>query len=403
MSAWNSIRTKCRAFSESATGKSGVVVFCKVKIFGVMAMTRVSRFGFASTIGILLSVFAGFCAAKDVGFRGLLADSAVAGTELKVMWQHNLPLRDGETLERLVVFGSRIYVLSSRNYLSCLDRNDGRVVFSSFIGPAGLPVAGLVPYQDGLVSVIGNKLVEINPEFGTKQSSMNVVYGITCPAVRNDSYFYVAGGDKRIHALRAEDKVQVFQVAAQNNSGIVSVIADNDFVVFGTDAGNVICILPDRPRRLWQFDVPGKIGGDLVRDGEWLFLASEDTRVYKLDIFKGDLEWSYQTEAILDAPPQVGGSVVYQYVQDVGLTALGKDSGSFLWQVSGGIGLASESGDKAYVITKAGTLVAMDNARRRQLYAVGLGGASRYATNTADSKIYVADEAGRLACLQPAE
>lgn len=375
----------------------------KVKFFGVMKMTKVSRFGLAATLGLLVMFLSSLCPAKESGFRWLVSDSAVAGTELKILWQYNIPLRDGETLGQLMILGGRLYGLSDRNYLTCLDRKDGRVIFSSFIASAGLPVSRLGHYNDVLITVIGNKLVEINPEFGTERSRMDVVYGITCPAVRNESYFYIGGADKRVHALRSKDKVQVFEVAAQNNSAIVSIVADDKFVVFGTDAGNVISILPDRPRKLWQFDVPGRIAGDLVRDGNWLLLASEDTRLYKLDIIRGKMAWTYQTEAILDRAPQVGKSIVYQYVRDVGLTAIDNDKGTFLWQVSGGTGMVAEAGDRTYVMTGAGTLVAMDNSRRKQLYAIEPGGASRYATNTLDSKIYVADETGRLACLEPAE
>ncbi len=377
--------------------------FLKVKFFGVMKMTKVSRFGLPATIGLLVMFLSSLCPAKESGFRWLVGDSAVAGTELKILWQYNIPLRDGETLGQLMIFGGRLYGVSDRNYLTCLDRKDGRVIFSSFIASAGLPVSRLGQYKDVLITVIGNKLVEINPEFGTERSRMDVVYGVTCPVVRNESYFYVGGADKRVHALRSKDKVQVFEVAAKNNSAIVSIVADDKFVVFGTDAGNVISILPDRPRKLWQFDVPGRIAGELVRDGNWLLLASEDTRLYKLDIIRGKMAWAYQTEAILDRAPQVGKSVVYQYVRDVGLTAIDKDKGTLLWQVSGGCGMVAEAGDRAYVMTGAGTLVVMDNSRRKQLYVVAPGGASRYATNTLDSKIYVADETGRLACLEPAE
>jgi hypothetical protein len=48
-------------------------------------------------------------------------------------------------------------------------------------------------------------------------------------------------------------------------------------------------------------------------------------------------------------------------------------------------------------------LTVMDNMAGKKLYSVNFRLASRYAANTADSKIYVADEIGRIACLQPVE
>jgi hypothetical protein len=45
----------------------------------------------------------------------------------------------------------------------------------------------------------------------------------------------------------------------------------------------------------------------------------------------------------------------------------------------------------------------MDNAKAKQLYAIDIGQPVKYATNTADSRIYIADTKGRIACLQPAQ
>ena len=43
----------------------------------------------------------------------------------------------------------------------------------------------------------------------------------------------------------------------------------------------------------------------------------------------------------------------------------------------------------------------MDNEQAKHLYTVNFAGVSRYAANVADSKMYIADETGRIACLKP--
>ncbi|MHC4655254.1 MAG: hypothetical protein ACYS91_09575 [Planctomycetota bacterium] len=73
-----------------------------------------------------------------------------------------------------------------------------------------------------------------------------------------------------------------------------------------------------------------------------------------------------------------------------------------MWEVPGGIDLLVEAAGKAYVIAK-GRLVVMDNKKAKRLYSVNFAGISKYATNTADSKIYIANKAGRIACLKPIE
>ena len=45
----------------------------------------------------------------------------------------------------------------------------------------------------------------------------------------------------------------------------------------------------------------------------------------------------------------------------------------------------------------------MDNKKAKKLYSVKFEGPLKTAANTADSKIYIADNTGRIACLVPIE
>ena len=96
-------------------------------------------------------------------------------------------------------------------------------------------------------------------------------------------------------------------------------------------------------------------------------------------------------------------TAVYQYVRSKGLTAIDRRDGSVLWSLAEGLGLLAEVGSKAYVITKNETLTVMDNVAAKKLYSVNFRGVRRFAANTVDSKMYIADERGRIACLQPVE
>jgi hypothetical protein len=331
----------------------------------------------------------------------LLEKNRLASTDMKIVWQYNLPLSENEKIERLLIQENRLIALTNRNYLACLNREDSNVAFSTFIASAGLSLTGLEYYKGDLLTMVGSKLIEINTAIGTEKSFMPSIPGVACPVVRNKTFYYFAGTDKRLRALRADDKVQVFEAAAESDSLITSVLAEESFVVFATEAGNVIRIAADAPVKQWQFDAPKALAGPVAYDGESLYIACQDTKVYCLEAARGHLAWNYQTQAILDEAPLPTSSAIYQYVPQTGLIALDKKAGAILWQVEGGTGLLAEFGTKAFVLTKAGVLVAMDNVKKKQLYKIDLGQSLKYATNTIDSKIYIADTEGRLACLQP--
>jgi outer membrane protein assembly factor BamB len=343
------------------------------------------------------------------GMQRLVSPELLKQAELEILWENKLPIKNGESLERLFIpfdcaqgrLGNRIYGLSDQNFMVSLNRETGNVIFSRSIAETGFPVAGLGLYKDELFSVAGNKLVEINAESGAERSAKRLKFSVVCPAARNSSYFYVGGADRRMHVLRSEDKVQVFEVAAESDSMITSIVADEDSVVFATNAGDVISIAPDKSKQLWQFKAGGGIAQPIVRDEESLFAASGDTNVYRLNARTGKFVWKYQTGAKLEKGPQVTQGVVYQYVRDEGLVAIDKESHERIWQLAEGVDLLAEADGKAYVITKVGTLVVMDNKKAKQLCSVDFAGVSRYASNAADSRIYIADKSGRIACLQP--
>jgi len=341
-------------------------------------------------------------------FKPLVSPELLKHAGLKMSWENKLPIKNNENLDRLLLFGNYLYVVSDRNFMLSLNQKNGNIIFGRTIESAGLPITGLKLYDNELLYVSSNsKLVQINAQTGIVLKTTDVGFSVCCPVARNSTYFYLAGTDKRLHVIHAENKVQAFEVAAENESMITSVIADENFALFATNAGNIICIAPNIPQRLWQFDAPEAISGTVVRDGMSLFFACKDTNVYRVDMVglpeRKWLIWKYQTAAVLEDAPIVTQGIVYQHVKGKGLTAINKDTGSALWQVPGGIDLLTEAGNRAYVITNTRTLVVMDNIKSKKLYSVNFAGVSKHVSNITDDKIYIADNLGRIACLQPVE
>ena len=368
-------------------------------------MLKIRRYSFLLPVCLLILCNSAKSMSAEDDSWWLVSPELLKHAGLKIVWQTQVLLEQDEKLKDMHILGNRIYAMSNRNYIVSLDKEQGLCVFERSFAPLGFRVVGLELYNDELFSMVGSTLVEVNPEFGTEQSTTSLEFGIVCPAARNSSFFYISGNDGRIHTLRAGDKVQVFEVAADNDSMITSIIADDNFVIFGTEGGNVVSIRPDGPQKLWQFDAAGSIAGRVVREGDSLFFASKDTNVYRVDIVntsKREFVWKYKTEAVLDKSPRVTQQAVYQYVSYKGLDAINRESGKLMWEVPGGADLLTETAGKAYVIAK-GKLVVMDNKKARRLYSVNFAGVSKYAANTTDAKIYIANDTGRIACLKPLE
>ena len=345
--------------------------------------------------------------AMEENSQGLISSELLKHANLKVFWENELPIKNTEKVRKLLILGNRVYVVTNQDYIISLDRNDGKIVFGRTFRPAGLLAGGFQLYENDLIYVSGSELYQIDAESGKEISTVNLGFSVTCPAARNNLFFYVAGVDNRLHFLRVKDKVQVYEVTPDNESMITSILANEDFVIFATAKGNIICIKSTDPTLLWQFDAFDAIAGPVVKDWASLFFASKDTNVYRVDIVglpeQKRLVWKYQAAAVLDQAPRVTQEVVYQPVLGKGVTAINKETGTRLWSVPGGVELLAEHRDRAYIITEDRKLTVMDNIKTRQLYSVNFANVSKYVANTVDEKIYVSDERGRMVCLQPLE
>ena len=370
-------------------------------------MLKMLRCGFILPAGLLVLFVMQNCFAAGSNSRPLVAPELLKHAKLKILWENELPIKKNESLDRLLLLDNRLYAISNSNYLMHLNKKNGKIIFGRNIAPAGFPIAELKPYGDELLSVDGSRLIQIDAQSGTELKQMDAGFRISCPAARNSTHIYLAGIDNRLHIYRAKDRVKKFEVAAENDSLITSILAEDNFVIFGTAAGNIISFMPDTPQRLWQFDASKAIAGPIVKDGRSLFFASKDTNVYRVDIVglpeRKRLVWKHQTAAVLEKAPRVTQRIVYQPVHGKGLSAIDRATGALLWSVPGGIDLLAESGNRAYVITNTGTLVVMDNVKAKKLYSANFAEVSKHVSNVTDDIIYIADNRGRIACLQPVE
>lgn len=335
---------------------------------------------------------------------GLISEDLLDHAYLAKVWETTVPVKAGESLASLTLLEGRLYVRSSENYVWSIDGTSGELVFDRSIARPGFLLLGWTSFGDRLISVIDNQLTEFDRDSGLRERVSDLELDIVAPPVRNSRFVYVSAADRRLHALRAPDMVRIFEASARNGSQITSVLADESMVVLGTEGGNLIAVTADAPRKLWQFDAGGAMAGPVVRDGQSFYFASKDTNVYRVDVAGrpvASLTWKHQTEAILDRPPRVAATAVYQYARGHGVTAIDKGSGKALWSLPEGVDLLAEGAGKAYVFTKMRTLAVMDNSRGRQLYSVNFGPVTDYASNTTDAMIYVADDRGHVTCLRP--
>lgn len=366
-------------------------------------MLRIIQVTLILLAGGLFLVDAAPAVAQDAGSR-LISPELLEHAGLAIVWEKKLPMRKSESLSKLYFMAGRLYALSDHNYMTSLDRLAGEVVFAKSVAPKGVPIARMMPYNGQLLSAYTNRLVVFDPQIGDVVQTKTMPYKIVCPPARNDEYLYISGVDNRMHVFRAADYVELFNVKADNDSRINSILAEDRSIIFTTDRGNIISMLPNQPRRLWKFDAAGAIVGELVKEGGSIFFASDDTNVYRVDLAglsSRSLVWKHQVPGLPVDGPKVTRSVVYQVVRGKGVVAVDRRLGSQSWILPHGAEFLAENAGRAYVMTHDKTMAVMDNSSGKRLYELNCAAVSVCAPNTADAMIYLGSKSGWVVCLRP--
>ena len=320
-------------------------------------------------------------------------------------WTHNwlmtLPLKPGEKIDRLRVMGTRLFAITDTNVLFCIDRKDGRMQSSSQLSASRLPVRRPAYYEDKFWFIVGSEVLVFDPaigDFTIKEKFPQVGNSAEGGLARNTDYLYISGSDNRLHAINTDGFWQQFTATADNDSPIVSILATDKIVVFATKAGNVVGMAPDKADKIWQYDVTGKIKGQLVQDGEDVYIGSFDSKLYKLGLSDGKLVWDspFHSGAPIRDSFAVGNDIIYLYNALNGLYGVNKETGKSVWQVASGEGVVCETPQKSFVFASPGILKVMDNKTGAELYSVNFSSVQQYAVNTTDAVMYLADAKGRL-------
>lgn len=344
-----------------------------------------------------------FAAAHDKSAAlvdGILLDEA----GLEMVWQTTLPVEKGEGIDRLFVYDQYLYVLTGSNYMVCMDRAKGTMRFGVQLAEEGLWICPPIYAEGKLWFMIGTTLKILDPFSGVIKDAYRfttIGRSSVCNMSRNDSHLFVAGSERRLNALHLDGFWRDFQVTAQDNSLITSLVADNKRVVFATEEGTVYAISAQGPKKLWEYDVIGEIQARIMTDKVSVYVSSMNTKLYRLDIATGQMLWDYPFQAgaqLLD-PVRVGSEVVYQPAGINGLYAVDRADGTLRWQVPDGVGMITEIENRAYLMARNGVLVVMDNSKREKIRSVNFAAVTDFAYNDQDGVIYVADEAGRVAAI----
>ena len=115
---------------------------------------------------VCVSAAAMGAASSNAASAELISPSLIDRAGWTWNWQVKLPVRAGETVERMYVFEDYLYVLTDSNLLFCLDRATGTTRFLTPLSATRLPVCDPIYQEKKLWFLVGNMMVVVDPWAG---------------------------------------------------------------------------------------------------------------------------------------------------------------------------------------------------------------------------------------------
>jgi outer membrane protein assembly factor BamB len=212
-----------------------------------------------------------------------------------------------------VVDGDTIYV-ASQGKLTALQKNNGSVIWQRDIENDAVSSSGL--------------------SCGAS-SAASVIYA---DPVVSDGVVYVATYSGKIYAYNTSSGNLLWKYPSEGYvQGIIGgLIINNGVMYFAAVGGMVIALNIDTQAVIWQYDTEDTLWASPCLDGNTLYVASYDKKLFALDIDNGNLKWQepFKTNGPIVTTPVCDNGVVYIGSLDRGIYAVDSESGELIWEFS---------------------------------------------------------------------
>jgi outer membrane protein assembly factor BamB len=177
-------------------------------------------------------------------------------------------------------------------------------------------------------------------------------------------------------------------------------ILTNDYLFQAGANGLFFAMSKYEPRMLYQFQADAPVSAAIGGWGEIAYVASEDFRVYALDIVLGKILWRFVGGGPIRQKPRVTDDSVYVVAENAGLYRLDRATGDTLWRNPEVYRFLAANDRFVYATDAAGGLFVLDRARGTRLAAYeGMRDFRVPLSNELNDRIYLASNDGLLVAL----
>jgi outer membrane protein assembly factor BamB len=177
-------------------------------------------------------------------------------------------------------------------------------------------------------------------------------------------------------------------------------ISNGRVVNFASRGGSLYSVTTTDHKLSFQFETDFPISAPMAESRRYLFLPSEDFKLYCLNKVNGVTHWVYNAGLEIRQKPQVMEQDVFLTPAHGGLHVVDRGSGNRKWFRGRITGFVAASPSRVYVSDNVGNLVILGREEGKLIAALPLRRFSVRLSNGRTDRIIIATERGLVACIR---
>lgn len=329
---------------------------------------------------------------------------------LRELWSDKLQLPEHDRVQQVTMLGQQLVVVTERNFCYAIDTYTGDYRPLTEIAPQQTgPFKS--PFFDGFHFFFAGtkRLVGINAATGKTEIQITLDMPSNVRAISDREFVYTGALDGKIFAYSIESQQKHWEgrlgpavVSLQFCRG--NLVAARSDVLRGR--GEVFMIAAKRwnDEPLWTTYTQAPISAPIVataQPDEAIFVASEDSRLYRLNAQHGWPDWELRTPAPLVDSPLVLEEAIVQIVPGHGTWVVDRMTSEIRWKDSQTLQYLGQSADKTRMYFFDGkNILAKKPQDGKTLGSLAVEGAKIMTVpNPDDTRLYLLNAAGSMICL----
>lgn len=309
-----------------------------------------------------------------------------------------------------------VFVQSTAGVVTAFDAESGRAMWSRLVGSPTQVAYPVVSNDDMAFVASGMRLHGIHKASGEELWEIALPHHPSASPEVDEDQIYIGTVDGSVYAFDLKKITKLYQDRLlpqyshqtevwryQAPSEIVAPpVSNGEVVVFASYSGLLFSVAARDRGTNFQFETDGRtpIRVPVARSYNTIYVASDDARVFALDIRSGHRRWSFTAGSPIRVPPRVVGSQVFVTPSRRGMFCLRNNTGFEVWHQPKATDFLAASPDLVYGTNDLGDVLILNRKDGSIMGELPFRNLGVHVHNERTDRLYLATQSGFVACIR---